>query len=376
METRRIISLDVLRGATVALMILVNNAGGAAISYIQLRHSAWNGCSLADLVFPMFLFIVGASIALALPRRIERGDSRAAVLGQVLKRAVLIAAVGLLLNALPMFQLGELRYYGVLQRIALCYLLASVIFLFGRAPACVGAVVVALASYWLLLRCVPVPGYGLPVLDVPLLDPHGNLTAWLDRSLVPAAHLYHQGYYDPEGLLSTMPAAATTLLGTLSVLWLKSAGSARQRTAGLLLSGALLLGAGLAWGQSFPLNKRLWTSSFVMVNAGLDMVLLAVLYAAIDAGQALGPRLRTSLVPWLAFGSNALAAYVFSEVLAMLLGAIQVGNGETLQQWLFRLLPAGLGSPAFLSLIYSALFVVVCFVPVMVLYRKKVFIKL
>ena len=376
MKTSRLLSLDVLRGATVALMILVNNAGAASISYGELRHSAWNGCSLADVVFPMFLFIVGASIAIALPRRLEQGDTQVAVLGQLLKRAALIAAIGLMLNALPMFHLGELRYYGVLQRIALCYLFGSVVFLYGRAPACAAAVVVLLVGYWLLLCGVPVPGYGLPGINVPLLDPHGNLTAWLDRRLVPAAHLYHQGFYDPEGLLSTLPAVATMLFGTLSVLWLRGEGTERRKSAWLLLCGVLLLGGGLAWGQSFPLNKRLWTSSFALFNAGLDMVLLAALHRAIDCRRELAPRLRKSLTPWLAFGSNALTAYLFSEVLAIVLSAIPAGHQETLQQWLFQLLPSGLGSPAFLSLIYSLLFVTVCFVPVLVLYRRKIFIKL
>lgn len=372
----RLLSLDVLRGATVALMVLVNNAGGRAISYGELRHSAWNGCSLADVVFPMFLFIVGASIAIALPRRLERGDKQVAVLGQVFKRAALIAAIGLVLNALPMFHMGELRYYGVLQRIALCYLFASVIFLYGRAPACAAAVVMALVGYWLLLCAVPVPGYGLPGIDVPLLDPHGNLTAWLDRRLVPTAHMYHQGFYDPEGLLSTLPAVATALFGTLSVLWLRGESSERRKAAWLLLCGFLLLCGGLAWGQSFPLNKRLWTSSFVLFNAGLDIVLLAALYWGIDCRRKLDSRLRRGLVPWLAFGSNALTAYVFSEVLAIVLSAIPAGHQETLQQWLFQLIPSGLGSPAVLSLIYSLLFVAVCFVPVLVLYQRKIFIKL
>jgi len=376
MKAPRLLSLDVLRGATVALMILVNNAGGASISYGELRHSAWNGCSVADVVFPMFLFIVGASIAIALPRRLEQGKTQVAVFGQVLRRSAVIAAIGLVLNALPKLQTGELRYFGVLQRIALCYLLASFVYLYGQAPACAGAVVMALVGYWLLLCSVPVPGYGLPEIDMPLLDPHGNLTAWLDRRLVPVAHLYHQGYYDPEGLLSTLPAVATTLFGTLSVLWLRGEGSERRKAVWLLLCGVLLLGGGLAWGQSFPLNKRLWTSSFVLFNAGVDMVLLAALYWGIDRRRELDSRLRKSLTPWLAFGSNALMAYVFSELLAMVLSAIPVGHQETLQEWLFRSIPPALGSPATLSLIYSLLFVAVCFVPVLVLYRRRIFIKL
>jgi predicted acyltransferase len=385
MKAPRLLSLDVLRGATVALMILVNNAGGVSISYGELRHSAWNGCSVADVVFPMFLFIVGASIAIALPRRLDRGDTPVKVFVQVFKRAALIAAIGLVLNALPMLQIGELRYYGVLQRIALCYLLASFVYLYGQAPACAGAVVIALVGYWLLLYGVPVPGYGLPGIDVLPLDPHGNLTAWLDRRLVPAAHLYHQGFYDPEGLLSTLPAVATTLFGTLSVVWLRQISpwvsmngmdTDRRKALWLLICGVLLLWLGLEWGQSFPLNKRLWTSSFVLFNAGLDMVLLAVLYWGIDCRRELGPRLQKSLTPWLAFGSNALTAYVFSEVLAMALSAIPVRHEETLQEWLFRSIPAGLGSPAFLSLVYSLLFVALCFVPVLMLYRRKIFIKL
>jgi len=369
------ISLDVLRGATVALMILVNNAGAEAISYPLLRHSVWNGCSLADVVFPMFLFIVGASIAIALPRRLQRGETQGAVLAQVVRRTILIAAVGLALNALPMLQLGDLRYYGVLQRIALCYLFASVIFLYGKAPACAATVAVALVGYWMLLCFVPVPGFGLPGVDVPLLSPHGNLAAWLDRRLVPAAHLYHQGFYDPEGLLSTLPALATTSLGTLSVLWLQRGNNAQRAAAFLSLVGVALLCIGLLWSHSFPLNKRLWTSSFVLFNGGLDTTLLAILYQGIDCRRELGRRLRISLVPWLAFGSNALTAYVFSELLADVLSVIHVARGETLQQWLFRLLPVGLGSPAFLSLIYSVLFVAVCSVPVLILYRGRVFVK-
>ena len=219
-SSRRLQSLDVLRGLTVALMILVNNAGDGSVSYAQLRHSAWNGCTLTDVVFPLFLFIVGASITLSFGARLDRGVPRRTILLQVGKRSLLIFAIGLILNALPYFHLSDLRYYGVMQRIALCYALASVIFLAGRLVASAVTCVAALAGYWWLLLHVPVPGIGLPGVSVGILDRYGNLTAWLDRTLIPSAHLYHQGFYDPEGLLSTLPALATTLFGVLAAAWL------------------------------------------------------------------------------------------------------------------------------------------------------------
>lgn len=368
----RLQSLDVLRGLTVAFMILVNNAGDGAVSYAQLRHSVWNGCTLTDVVFPLFLFIVGASITLSFGARLDRGVPRRTILLQVGKRSLLIFAVGLLLNALPYFHLSDLRYYGVMQRIALCYALASVIFLAGRLAASAAACVAALAGYWWLLLHVPVPGIGLPGVAVGILDHYGNLAAWLDRLLVPPAHLYHHGFYDPEGLLSTLPALASTLFGVLAAAWLLTDRPAWRKSAALFAGGLSLLACGLLWAQSFPLNKRLWTSSYVLFTAGISIALFALLYWIID-----GPhQFRRGLTPWLAFGTNALIAYVLSEVLAPVLSAIYLPGGENLQQFLFHLLPRWLGSPPFVSLLYSMLFVLVCYLPVFALYRRKIFIKL
>jgi predicted acyltransferase len=368
----------VLRGLTVALMILVNNAGDGDTSFMELRHSVWNGCTLADIVFPLFLFIVGGSIAIALPRRLASGASNSSILWQVFKRTAWIAALGLSLNVLPALRLGDLRYYGVLQRIALCYFAASLVFLYGRVRRCVVVCLLALFGYWVILRFIPVPGYGLPTVNIPLLDPHGNLTAWLDRAVVPAAHLYRHSFYDPEGLLSTLPAVATTLLGLLSVTWLRATGGGNLRAMALVLVGLIFIACGLLWSRYFPLNKRLWTSSFVIFNAGLDIVLLVGLHRLID-GKIIKPNrtlLERCLVPWLAFGGNALTAYVFSEVLAVVLAAITLPGGLRLQRWLYLLLPLKLGPPAVVSLVYSILFVAVCFLPVYLLYRRKIFIKL
>lgn len=375
-QKQRFISLDVLRGFTVAVMILVNNAGDASVSYAQLRHSVWNGCTLTDVVFPLFLFIVGSSIALSFSVRLQNGATKSEIALQMLRRALTIFALGLLLNALPHFHLGELRYYGVLQRIALCYALAGAVYLFGGTASCAVAAAAALIVYWFLLTHVPVPGFGIPGASIEVLDRYGNLTAWLDRSMVPQAHLYRHTFYDPEGLLSTLPALANTFFGVLSVVWLRSARPAWQKASLQLACGLASMVGGLLWAESFPLNKRLWTSSFALFTSGIAMSLLALLYWYIDAGKTHGGRHSLWMTPWLVFGTNALTAYVLSEVLADVLAGIPVRSGENLQQLLYRLLPSWPGPSPFVSMLYSVLFVYVCYVPVWWLYRRRIFVKL
>ncbi len=232
--------------------------------------------------------------------------------------------------------------------------------------------VAILLGYWILLRWVPVPGYGLPGVGLPLLDPHGNLPAWLDRHLLPASHLYHQGYYDPEGLLASLPALASTLIGVLTAFVLQKPRSADAKARWLLLAGALFVLAGLTWSHWLPLNKRLWTSSFVVFSAGVSLVALTIFIWWLDVHKN-GTRLAT---PMIAFGTNALAAYALSEFLASFLSTIKLpGAGHTLQQNLFVPLAAWIPNPYIAALTYAVLYVAICFVPVQLLFRKRMFLK-
>ena len=225
----RVLSVDILRGITIAFMILVNDPGDWSHVYSQLDHAKWNGWTLTDLVFPSFLFLVGMSIIFSFQSRLSRGDSRLTLAGHLFRRAAIIFAIKMFLSAYPHFHIAHIRIYGVLTRIALCYLFAGLICLGTRkiVPlACITAGL--LIGYWALMRFVPVPGFGVPTRDIPLLDPIGNLTAWIDRGIsaftlrtINMGRLYRVTR-DPEGLLSTLPAIATTLLGSITAVFMRS----------------------------------------------------------------------------------------------------------------------------------------------------------
>lgn len=375
--TRRLVSLDLLRGATVAAMILVNNAGDGSVSYAQLRHSVWNGCTFTDLVFPMFLFIMGVSMALSFEARLRKGARRSQLAVHVARRAALIVLIGLALNALPVPHFDTLRYCGVLQRIGVCYLVAALWVLAAGLRGVLIAVPCLLAGYWLLLTQVPVPGFGHPGAAMPILDPVRNLASSIDRLVIPVAHRYHESFYDPEGLLSTLPAIATVLLGVLTAAWLRRPQPAVRKLLLLVLFGVCGMLAGLVWAHSFPFNKRLWTSSYVLWTGGISITALALLSLAVDGRQKTDKRTMGAwATPWLAFGTNALSAYVLSEVLAIVLGSIPLHGYGTLQHWLFLLIPASLCSAPNRSVIYSVLYVGVCLLPAWWLFRRRIFIKL
>jgi predicted acyltransferase len=370
---QRLLSIDILRGLTVAFMILVNNAGDGNASYGQLRHSVWNGCTLTDLVFPMFLFIMGVSLAISFESRLAKGATRGRIAKQILRRSAIIFLLGLFLNAFPTFHLATLRYFGVMQRIGLCYFFAGLALLYLRPRGVMILTICSLFGYWLLLTRVPVPGFGYPGVDIPVLDPKGNLASYLDRVCIPVTHRYHFSFYDPEGILSTIPSVATACLGILAGIWISRRDlSAMQKLLGMILASALMISAALVWKSAFPLNKRLWTSSYVFFAAGVSVGLLALFDWLIDLRRLRGK----VLAPILAFGTNALTAYLFSELLGIALNSIPLTTDGTLQRFLYLLLPTALGPAPFRSLVWSCLFVVVCWMPVYYLRRRGLIIKL
>jgi predicted acyltransferase len=378
---QRLLSLDALRGVTIAFMILVNNNGGPG-SWGFMNHAEWNGMTPTDLVFPTFLFVVGVSVVFAFEARLARGGSRGELARHTAQRAGILFLLGIVVNGFPFFELQHLRVYGVLQRIALCYLAVGLLYLWDRRVwTKVALLAAALLGYWILLRWVPVPGAGLPGRDIPFLDPDRNLVAWLDRLLMPH-HLYEDwtthNLRDPEGLLSDLPALGTALLGLLAGTWLRTQRAIRAKAAGLAAGAIACLASGYLWSVWFPLNKKLWTSSYVLVAAGWSLALLAVVYWAVEARGWGKERGKWLVWPWLVFGSNAIVAYMFSELLAGALGSFFVESGGRripLQAWLAGPIFASIPDPGWAAFAFAATYLAICFVPVWILYRKRIFVK-
>jgi len=373
----RLVSVDVLRGLTIAFMILVNNNGNEAAAYWPLKHSAWNGCTPTDLVFPTFLFLVGITTVFSTASRLAKGATKQALFLHVLRRSIILYLLGLVVNSFPYFHLHTMRFYGVLPRIAICYLITASFYLISPGwRSKVVIAVAALAGYWILMRYVPIPGYGIPGHDVPLLDHDANLTAWLDRQIFSASHLYEQTR-DPEGLLSTIPAVATTLFGLLTGIWLRTQRTLAAKVVGITIAGisGVLLGA--LWNFSFPINKKLWTSSYVLFAGGISLLLLALCLLIVDLRKARSAEPADSSLdkPFLVFGTNAISAYVFSELLQSTFSAIHSGQGLNLQQTLYQSILHIAPNPAFASLLYSLGFVGVCWLFVSALYHHRIFVR-
>jgi predicted acyltransferase len=374
----RLLSLDILRGLTIAFMILVNNNGNEAQAYWPLKHAAWNGFTPTDLVFPTFLFLVGISTVYSTATRLAQGATRQSLFLHVLRRSILLYLLGLVVNSFPYFHLHTMRFYGVLPRIAICYLIVASLYLLSpgwRSKAALA--IAALAAYWILLRFVPVPGYGVPSHDIPMLDRDANLTAWLDRQIFYASHLYERTR-DPEGLLSTIPALATAFLGLLTGIWLRTLRPLKARATGIAIAGFSGVLLGSLWNLSFPINKKLWTSSYVLFAGGLSLLLLALCLLVVDLRDKTPTRSGHSrfLSPFLVFGTNAIAAYVFSELLQSTLSSIHPHSGINLQQLLYRSITHVVPNQPFASLLYSLAFVAVCWIPIWMLYRRSIFIKI
>jgi predicted acyltransferase len=386
----RLTSLDLFRGVTIAAMILVNNPGNDH-AYWPLEHAKWNGWTPTDLVFPFFLFIVGVSMVFSFQSRLDksrldRGHSRTLLLFHAFRRGAIIFAIGLAMNYSLVLagssRFPGLRIPGVLQRIGVCYIAASVLFLYTRPRTRAVIIAVLLVGYWILMRFVPVPGFGLPGRDIPFLDQNANLAAYLDRRFLTT--LWDKTR-DPEGLLSTLPAIATALLGIFTGEWLRSDRTQQSKAGGMLLFGVAGVILGRTWGIWFPINKNLWTSSFVLFTAGLALVCLALCYWAVDIkrwGTASSNEVRSNAVwtkPFLIFGHNAIAAYVVAwlfEVLLYGFGVRRNGVNISAHEYIFDHLFAPLGSPSFASLLFSLAIVLLCLLPIWLMDRKKIFLKI
>lgn len=439
----RVLSLDVFRGMTIAGMVLVNNPGTWSSIYGPLKHAEWHGLTPTDWIFPFFLFIVGVAIPIALSKRIDEGITLS-VYRKIFWRALIIFALGLAISVTPFFQFGAtdapdtaklliwiamtaglfflllrnlkvagaligisiagiiamniagynvvpynfstMRIPGVLQRIAVCYLVVSLIYLHTSWKQQLGIGAGLLLGYWALMTLIPVPGCEVTSVD----DKACNLAAWLDRTILTENHIWRSAkVFDPEGILSTLPAIATTLSGVLAGSWLM-ANDKRQATSGdtndvfrrsslncvsgLFFFGTVLLGTGYVWNSYFPMNKSLWTSSYVLVTSGLALLTFGACYWLIDIKVY-----KKWSWPFVVFGVNALPLFVFSGIMARMLGAYRVTGAEgqpiSLQKWIFDNGYLSMAQPIDASLLYAISFILLWLLLMWLLYRKRIFMK-
>jgi predicted acyltransferase len=359
MERERLVSLDAFRGLTIAAMILVNNPGDWGHVYWPLDHAPWHGWTPTDLIFPFFLFMVGMALPFS-----QRTKGR-----EALRRSLLIAGLGIFMAAYPYFDLATVRIPGVLVRIAVCYFAAWWVHRLTRPAGQAALAAFLLVFYWYLMARVPVPDG-----TAPNLDPGTNLGAWVDRQLL-AGHLWKVSKtWDPEGLLSTLPAIATTLLGLLAGSWLRSGHEANRKTAGFLLAGVVLVLLGLAWSASFPINKNLWTSSYALFTGGMAAYLFGLVYWIADVR---GHRGWTR--PFVVYGRNAIVVFVASGLVAKTLALVKLstpsGVAVSLQAWLHRGLFASWLPPCAASLAYAIANVLFWYAVLRELDRRGIYLK-
>ncbi len=364
----RLVSLDVFRGITIAGMVLVNNPGTWSHIYWPLAHAKWHGWTPTDLVFPFFLFIVGVAIPLAFGRRIESGGSKRDLYIKIIKRTLIIFALGIFLAGFPDFQFSTIRIPGVLQRIAVCYLCASIIFLNTKIRTQIIVTIALLVIYWLLTTRLHAPGFA-----VGDLSKEGSLASFIDRAVL-GPHIWKQGrVYDPEGLLSTIPAIATTMFGVMTGQWLRTGKPAYEKVAGLFVAGAVCTVIGWCWNSFFPINKSLWTSSYVFFTGGLALEFLALCYWLIDIRKY-----QRWAKPFVVFGVNAIALFVGTGLMAKSMGLIELPWGATKissQGWIFQKLFLPWASPVNASLAYAIAFILLWLGLMWILYSRKIFIK-
>ncbi|MGB2753145.1 MAG: heparan-alpha-glucosaminide N-acetyltransferase domain-containing protein [Pyrinomonadaceae bacterium] len=440
---QRLVSLDVFRGMTIAGMVLVNNPGGSPV-YWPLEHAEWHGLTPTDWIFPFFLFIVGVSISIALGKRSGAKPDRKTYT-KIATRSASIYLLGATISIVPFFQFqatdapdalkmliwltfcasllflllrnyrvaavlcvaallgiagmnlagynvvpynyGTLRIFGVLQRIAVCYLITSIIFLHTNWKQQVGIGVVLLLGYWLVMTVIPVPGCDVTSIS----DKACNLAAYIDRLILTENHIWRGGkVYDPEGILSTIPAIVTTISGVLTGTWLVdspqvSKGNsdnsealtyvrATDKVAGMFFFGVTLLGLGLIWNSYFPMNKALWTSSYVLATSGLALLVLGCCYWLIDIKGY-----ERWAWPFKVFGANALALFVFTGFFARMISAYRVAGADgqliSIQKVVMQSVFLPIFNPIDASLAFAISFILLWLFLMWLLYRKRIYVK-
>jgi predicted acyltransferase len=391
----RLLALDVFRGLTIAAMLLVNDPGSWGNIYPPLEHAAWNGWTPTDLIFPFFLFIVGITTHLSLGVRRERGAAESDIIRQILKRGALIFLFGLVLSGFPFFTWGSvagvpepsfwqrvvdrfahLRYLGVLQRIAIAYVCAALLTRRTSLKQQVIIVTVLLYGYWFAMTLLPVPGTGIPGV-LTLNNPHNvTLSAWIDRVVLGTNHTWNQTVtWDPEGPFSTLPAIATAMLGVMAGRWLSEKRPLLERLTALFAGGARGMLLGSMWGWSFPINKNLWTSSYVLFTAGMACTAIATFMWIIDVK---GVRWWTT--PFVVFGMNPITAYVGSGLMARMIYSVWLvpyqGKQTPIETVIYKTAFASWLEPRDASLLFALSFVLVWLAAMYILYRRRIFLKL
>jgi len=372
----RLLSLDVFRGLTVAAMILVNNPGSWAHIYAPLKHAEWHGCTPTDLIFPFFLFIVGVSISYALGSK-KGYMSHSKLIMTALKRALILFGLGLFLNLFPKVftepieAFSTVRIPGVLQRIAVVFFITAVIFIKTNPKTQLRLLIGILIAYWAMMTLIPVPGVGYAN-----LEKETNLGAWLDRTLLTEAHLWRSAKtWDPEGILSTLPAIATGLFGVLVGNWLKRKDREESVKISWMFSlGVLAVILGLIWDLCFPINKALWTSSFVLYAGGLATIGLALCYWLIDVqGYKKGTK------PFVVYGVNAITVFFLSGLIPRILTMIKVsmpdGTIVNSREWMYETFFSPYLSPINASLAGAITFILIWLGILWWMYHKKIIIK-
>ncbi len=377
---KRLVSLDFFRGATVMLMILVNNPGSWSYIYGPLKHAEWHGWTPTDLVFPFFLFIVGVSIVLAFTKAKAKGANEHDLLKKTLVRALKIFGLGLILASFPFFKftpefglhpsLANIRVMGVLQRIAICYAAAAFLFLYTKPKTQMWTLGGLLIGYWAAMMFIPVPEHGAGAIDKPLT----NLATYIDQLIFGQKHLWGNYNWDPEGLLSTIPAIGSTLIGVWTGRMLVSdQKNEESRTLQFFIWGFVLMILGYIWSWNFPINKNIWTSSYALFTGGQAMCVFGLSYWFIDVKG------RQKYTNWgVAFGLNAITVFFLSGIIGRLITLITFeteAGTVTLKGWFYGSVYGWITSPYNASIAYAITWIIMFYLLATWMKKKNIIIK-